>query len=152
MKKRRQKRRGGSDEASEESESESSDDDSTEPVSPTDSDDNTDSDGDTVIPEETGLDWRARGFVNDVKNQGSCGSCWAFAAVAQLESLYAIKHNSTLQTLSEQQLVDCATDGKNNGCDGGWMSDVFDYYTSKHAMILDANYPYTQEQGNCKAS
>lgn len=151
MRRRRQRRRGGSDEASEESESESSDDDSTGPVSPTDFDDNTDSDGNTVIPEETGLDWRARGFVNDVKNQGSCGSCWAFASVAQLESLYAIKHNSNIHSLSEQQLVDCATDG-NNGCNGGFMSYAFDYYTSRHAMIQDANYPYTASAGNCKAS
>lgn len=108
-KKRRQKKRGenkrrrrGDSESeseaessvSESSESEASesesDDDSTGPVSPTDHDDSDDGDDEDIPVSAEGRDWRASGVVNAVKNQGGCGSCWAFAAVAQLESMYAI--------------------------------------------------------------
>ena len=63
------------------------------------------------------VDWRAKNAVNAVKNQGQCGSCWAFSAVSSIEGHHAIK-TGTLLSLSEQQVVDCDT--KSGGCQGGW--------------------------------
>lgn len=64
------------------------------------------------------LDWRVQGAVTPVKLQGVCGACWSFAATGALEGAWKLfGPNHTLESLSEQQLVDCS--GKNNGCDGG---------------------------------
>ena len=63
------------------------------------------------------VDWRTKGVVNPVKNQGQCGSCWAFSATCANESHHAIQ-SGTLLSLSEQQLVDCDTQCA--GCNGGW--------------------------------
>lgn len=73
----------------------------------------------TVWLEETfadDVDWRAKGVVNPVKDQGQCGSCWAFGAVSTVESHHAMK-TQTLLSLSEQQVVDCDTEM--DGCNGG---------------------------------
>ena len=64
------------------------------------------------------LDWRVQGAVTPVKQQGLCGACWSFAATGALEGAWKLfGPNHTLDSLSEQQLVDCSS--KNNGCDGG---------------------------------
>lgn len=63
------------------------------------------------------VDWVSSGAVNAVKDQGQCGSCWAFSAAGTLESAWKIK-SGTLYNFSEQQLVDCST--QNHGCNGGW--------------------------------
>lgn len=111
------------------------------PVSPTDPDADDNSDIPDYEEPTVGIDWRASGHVQSVKNQGGCGSCWAFASVSQLESAYSIKYG-TLYNLSEQQLVDCATTG-NSGCNGGFMSYVFDYYSNSHAIASGDDYRYT---------
>ena len=80
---------------------------------------------DPVMLEETNaaeVDWRTQGAVTPVKNQGQCGSCWAFSSTGALEGAYAIA-TGTLLSFSEQQLVDCTTVAAgygNYGCGGGW--------------------------------
>ena len=74
-----------------------------------------------VVLSEEGLadsvDWRTKGAVNPVKNQGQCGSCWAFSATAAIEGHHFIA-TGTLLSLSEQEIVDCDT--SSYGCNGGW--------------------------------
>ena len=76
-------------------------------------------------PEATEIDWTAKGKVSKVKNQGACGSCWAFAAVATCES-WGLINGKTLD-LSEQQLVDCSGSYGNKGCNGGWPASALKY-------------------------
>ncbi len=68
-------------------------------------------------------------MVTSVKNQGSCGSCYAFSAISAVESAYLMKNKKKYKSidLSEQQMVDCTTSLGNNGCNGGWMPLIFDY-------------------------
>lgn len=91
------------------------------------------------------VDWRESFKVSPVKNQGSCGSCWAFSSVGAVESAWAIKHN-TLYNLSEQELIDCST--KNNGCEGGSMVKSFQYII-ENGLCSNFSYPYTAEDGIC---
>jgi cathepsin F len=93
------------------------------------------------------FDWRNFGKVSSVKEQGECGVCWAFAAAANLESLYAIKYNKILD-LSEEQMLDC--DSVNNGCDGGNMEDAFKYLNKAGGLMREADYKYTQIKDRCK--
>jgi cathepsin L len=72
------------------------------------------------------IDWTAKGGVTSVKNQGQCGSCWAFAATATSESWALIKTKTTYD-LSEQQLIDCSTSYGNQGCNGGWPASALKY-------------------------
>ena len=65
-------------------------------------------------------DWRDSLDVTPIKDQGSCGSCWAFSAAETIESTYAIWNNHNLNTLSEQELLDCSRYLGTNGCKGGW--------------------------------
>ena len=84
-------------------------------------------------------------MVTSVKNQGGCGSCWAFAAISDLESSYLLNGYDSSQgeiDLSEQQLVDCTNEGFfNYGCRGGWMTNAF-AYISQNSVHTELNYPY----------
>ena len=96
-------------------------------------------------------DWVAAGYVNAIKDQGSCGSCWAFSAVGAVESRYAVKHGkSSLMRLSEQELVDCSRSYGNNGCGGGWMDNAFNYDIAEKGEIAESSYPYHAKDESCK--
>ncbi|KAH7715300.1 cathepsin L-like protein [Aphelenchoides avenae] len=102
-------------------------------------------------------DMRSYGWVTPVKNQGQCGSCWAFAAIAGYE---VVCRRSKFQTwtpdMSEQQLVDCEPYGY--GCGGGWTDYALDYiqaegkYFAKNRIAEEAKYPYAAYDQTCKAA
>ena len=96
------------------------------------------------------IDWRDQGAVTPVKNQGQCGSCWAFSSTGAMEGAYFLK-NKELKSFSEQQLVDCSTAEGNQGCNGGLMDDAFTYVES-HKIETESDYPYTGRDGTCHAS
>jgi hypothetical protein len=101
------------------------------------------------------VDWKTRGATTAVKNQGSCGSCWAFSAIAAIEGANYISRKRRDQ-LSEQQMVDCVTNEKNkawysDGCNGGIMHHVFEY-AQTYPICTEAEYPYTGRQGTCSES
>jgi C1A family cysteine protease len=97
-------------------------------------------------------DWVKEGKVSPVKDQKSCGSCWAFSVVGVLES-HALIHANTSVTLAEQQLVDCVQNphhcGGTGGCAGATQELGFDY-VSQHGLTLGNNYPYHAKDGQCK--
>lgn len=98
------------------------------------------------LPES--VDWRTEGYVNPVRDQGQCGSCWTFSAVSSLESHY-FKTNEELLSFSEQHLVDCVylsqgqTGNNADGCQGGWMSEAFTYIKKNKGVSSLSSYPYS---------
>ncbi|KAL3744660.1 hypothetical protein ACJRO7_013861 [Eucalyptus globulus] len=104
---------------------------------------------DAVLPKTK--DWRKEGIVSPVKNQRGCGSCWSFSATGALEAAYHQAHGKGI-SLSEQQLVDCATAFNNFGCDGGLPSQAFEYIKYNGGLETEEAYPYTARNGTCKFS
>merc|ERR1712045_773556 len=105
--------------------------------------------------EDAAKDWRSEGKVTEVKNQGQCGSCWAFSTTGSTESANLIKNGGSASDpanqLSEQQLVDCSK--ANQGCNGGLMDYGFTYLKGLGASGDDteSSYPYTAKNGRCHA-
>ena len=93
-------------------------------------------------------DWRDYGRVSPVKDQGSCGSCWAFSTVANLEGLYYAK-KGVMKTFSEQMLVDCDT--SDSGCNGGLMEYAFSWLKKNGGIMTDTDYPYKGVKQTCKS-
>ena len=91
----------------------------------------------------------SQGYVTDVKNQGHCGSCWAFSATGSMEGAWFNK-TKKLTSLSEQNIVDC--DKKSLGCKGGNMPNAFRYVISAGGDDTEASYPYKGIQGTCNFS
>jgi len=94
------------------------------------------------------VDWTTQGAVTGVKNQGQCGSCWAFSTTGSLEGAWQIAGNK-LTSLSEQQFVDC--DKVDSGCNGGLMDNGFKF-AEKNALCTESSYSYKGKGGTCKAS
>jgi len=94
------------------------------------------------------VDWRTKKVVTPVKDQGQCGSCWAFAVTEVLESAYAIK-NGELPVLAPQELVDCDT--SSYGCAGGYPELAL-VYTLDHGLDKEADYPYKAVDGVCQGT
>ncbi|CAM0952904.1 unnamed protein product [Alopecurus aequalis] len=95
------------------------------------------------------VDWRASGAVTEVKDQGQCGSCWAFSTVAVVEGIHQIK-TGKLVSLSEQELVDCDT--LDEGCDGGVSYHALQWITSNGGIAARDDYPYTAKDGTCNTT
>jgi C1A family cysteine protease len=96
------------------------------------------------------FDWRTKGAVTAVKDQGQCGSCWAFSVTENIESVWILAkglNNATLPALAPQQIVDCDT--SDLGCNGGNPPTAYDYVQSAGGLDDEKDYPYTAQDGTC---
>jgi len=100
---------------------------------------------DTVESAPDSKDWVTDGAVTDIKNQGRCGSCWAFSAIGAVEGAFEIA-SGKLTSLSEQSLVSCDK-GQDHGCQGGLMDNAFEFIASKNGIPTEDDYPYTSGEG-----
>ncbi|KAA0193157.1 Cathepsin L cysteine proteinase [Fasciolopsis buskii] len=96
------------------------------------------------------IDWRTHGLVRRVKDQGQCGSCWAFSATGSIEGQFTKRYGVQIE-FSEQQLVDCSGRYGNEGCFGGLMVNSFRYLRN-HSLETETDYPYKAEDRPCKAN
>lgn len=105
------------------------------------------------VPNPPSVDWRQKGAVSAVKNQGGCGSCWAFASAETLESFYAIASGKLIE-LAPQAFVDCVVNpdscGGTGGCSGA-IPELAYNLTRDKGVPLESAYPYQGQAGQCQA-
>jgi cathepsin L len=95
------------------------------------------------------VDWVAAGAVTGVKDQGQCGSCWAFSSTGSLEGAWFVAKGQLI-SLSEQELMDCSKSEGNGSCEGGWMDSAFEYVIQNKGICTEASYPYLmQDESTC---
>jgi cathepsin L len=111
-----------------------------------------------IVGVPTSVDWRTKGAVTPVKDQGQCGSCYSFSNTGALEGAHQIKYGNLI-SLSEQQIVDCSTlqnGGPNMGCNGGQIQKTMGWEGKNGGLCLESAYPYTsgttKTAGSCQRS
>jgi cathepsin L len=98
------------------------------------------------LPDE--VDWRTKNAVTKVKDQGKCGSCYAFSAIGALEGAHALAHDKLI-SFSEQNVVDCSIPYGNHGCNGGTIAQSFHYIIDNNGIDTESSYPYKGSQKQC---
>lgn len=99
----------------------------------------------TKLPKE--FDWEKKGAVTPIKNQGNCGSCWAFSTTGSIEGAWYIANNDLL-TLSEQELISCSGNYGNDGCNGGLVDQGYQF-VMQNGLQTEKCYPYQGIDSSC---